>query len=323
MLPRLASAATVFLIVAAMPALGAPQHQQSDQTRPAQDYPATSDQLAERPIMRSTQAADNLQPKATEKAKKDAGQEESTIEKAWRHWIRRFLTDLKITDVLVALFTGLLALYTARLWIATHNLQEVAEQQRLEMARSITAAEKTADAALSQARTLIAMESPVFAWLGVALEVVDTALAFTGIVANTRYRPVIIVKNVGRTHMESREFCVETTPVYGFRADLSNTPTYTESGIIKAAYLAEANMDVRLRHPDRILTFTADQVSGLDSGEMKFFVYGFVKYFNPLAREAGDAGFIAMWNRNGFINFGLPNYNYHRREKVNGDGSLP
>jgi hypothetical protein len=40
--------------------------------------------------------------------------------------MRRFFTDIKVTDALLAMFTGLLALYTARLWIATHETREIA-----------------------------------------------------------------------------------------------------------------------------------------------------------------------------------------------------
>jgi hypothetical protein len=39
-------------------------------------------------------------------------------------WFVKFVTDIKITDVLVAGFTGLLAVYTARLWTATRILAD-------------------------------------------------------------------------------------------------------------------------------------------------------------------------------------------------------
>jgi hypothetical protein len=76
--------------------------------------------------VRHPQATENPQPEPAEKTQKDSNQKESPIDKAWRHWMSRFFTDIKITDALLALFTGLLALYTFRLSIATHETREIA-----------------------------------------------------------------------------------------------------------------------------------------------------------------------------------------------------
>jgi hypothetical protein len=312
----------VVLSMAAISPLCAPEAQQSDQTRPQQHYSATSNQLAPRLIVSSAQAANNLQPKASEKPQKDAGQKESPIEKAWRHWVRRFLTDLKITDVLVALFTGLLALYTARLWVATHSLQE---------------------AALSQARIMIAIESPVLSFAGFALEPVETGAVVSGrdgakifaaapaptpiifdpdLVADRKYYPMVAVKNVGRSYMGLRAFCIETIVGAGppLQFQISSTPQYKSVG--KSSLVVEAEKDVRL-FASEIISFTEAEARDIKDGERMFLIYGFVRYFDHFANEIGDVGFMRMWSRFGFIPLGLPNYNYHRRQKADGNVPLP
>jgi hypothetical protein len=114
------------MVAPAILPLCTPQAQQSYQTSPTQDYTSSGNKFSESIIARHSQAADDVQPKPAEKTQKDGGQKESPIDKAWRHWMRRFFTDIKVTDALLAMFTGLLALYTARLWIATHETREIA-----------------------------------------------------------------------------------------------------------------------------------------------------------------------------------------------------
>jgi hypothetical protein len=321
---RLAWVAVLVLFVAAISPLCAPEAQQRDQTGPTQNYSAANNQFATRLIVNSAQAANNLQPKAAEKAQKDTGQKESPIEKAWRHWVRRFLTDLKITDVLVALFTGLLALYTARLWVATHSLQE---------------------AALSQARIMIAIESPVFSFAGFALEPADTGIVVSrrdgdkilaappiaaprpiifnhDIIEDRNYYPMVVVKNVGRSYMELRAFCIETIVGAGppLQFQISPAPQYKSVG--ESSLVVEAEKDVRLFVPETI-RFTEAETIDLREGKKLFYIYGFVRYFDQFTNEIGDVGFMRMWTRFGFIPFGLPNYNYHRRQKADRNVPLP
>jgi hypothetical protein len=116
----------LIVIVPAIRPLGTPQAQESYQTTPTEAHAGSGNKFPESLIVRHPQAAENPQPKPAEKTQKDSGQKESPIDKAWQHWMRRFFSDIKITDALLALFTGLLALYTARLWIATHQTGEIA-----------------------------------------------------------------------------------------------------------------------------------------------------------------------------------------------------
>jgi hypothetical protein len=73
----------------------------------------------------------------------------------------------KPTDWLLALFTGILALYTRRLYQATAGLfnetaelRRIADEQRIDLSRSIAAAEKSAEAAKHSADATIALERP-------------------------------------------------------------------------------------------------------------------------------------------------------------------
>lgn len=64
----------------------------------------------------------------------------------WRDWVSRFFTEIKITDALLVLFTGLLWWSTDKLWKATHGMQEAAATQADAMERSITEAANSAKA---------------------------------------------------------------------------------------------------------------------------------------------------------------------------------
>lgn len=62
------------------------------------------------------------------------------------NWLYRFLIDVKITDVLLVIFTALLAVYTGRLWYATAGLWVAAKEQSIDMKSSLDTAARSAAA---------------------------------------------------------------------------------------------------------------------------------------------------------------------------------
>jgi hypothetical protein len=67
-------------------------------------------------------------------------------------WLADFL-DVKLTDLLIAIFTGVLAWKTAGLFTETERLREAADKQAADFLRSVQAAEKAALAAETSAET--------------------------------------------------------------------------------------------------------------------------------------------------------------------------
>ena len=75
-------------------------------------------------------------------------------------WISNFF-EVKLTDLLIAIFTVVLAVKTSGLFRETAGLRELASEQSRDMKASINAAEKAADAATLSAKAAIGMELPV------------------------------------------------------------------------------------------------------------------------------------------------------------------
>jgi hypothetical protein len=189
-----------------------------------------------------------------------------------------------------------------------------------EAARAATAMRDAADAALSQVRIVIAIESPVFTWGEFKLDLIQGVVT-TGISANNVYQPAFFVKNAGRSPMELRAFCIETVFRDDFRPTYDSQPNYNT--IVGVTFMLERETDVRLSSPET-LKFNEEEVAMIDDFKRILWMYGFVRYYNRLTNEIWEAGFIRQWNsRQGFVPYSLPNYNYHRPHKADGDTSLP
>jgi hypothetical protein len=150
--------------------------------------------------------------------------------------------------VIGALAAIALAVFTLYLWRATHGLRRYAGIQAGDMQsflqamrqlRAAAAAQESAlrdqahattriaNATLAQLRVLIAREAPVLSWNDFKLEPVGSGIAVSGISPDRDYRPVATVKNIGRSPLELRAFCIET--IRGeFRTDCGTGPQYTD-----------------------------------------------------------------------------------------------
>jgi hypothetical protein len=84
-------------------------------------------------------------------SRRDTPAEHSKSGSEQANWLEKFLYDVKVTDVLLVLFTGALAIYTGRLWYATAGLWEAAREQSGDMKASIKVAEDAANAAKKSA----------------------------------------------------------------------------------------------------------------------------------------------------------------------------
>ena len=116
--------------------------------------------------------------------------------------------DLKLTDWLLVLFNGLLALYTWRLYLATRGLREAAENQSIDIKNSTKAAADAAQAAISANQiALMNNESQLRAYvtvqeIEVKLHRQPATMGGFGVVvegAVHTYRLAVVLKNGGMT----------------------------------------------------------------------------------------------------------------------------
>jgi hypothetical protein len=105
---------------------------ESTSTQSEQQAPSTGTLVAEPP------GAENAEPAPAV--------ERHALPGAWNEWLDTFL-DVRVTDVVIALFAALLALFTIRLWSVTsglwENMKRIAEDNR----RAVEASERAAEAA--------------------------------------------------------------------------------------------------------------------------------------------------------------------------------
>jgi hypothetical protein len=100
----------------------------------AQYYSAPHEGSAEGAIVKLAAVTNAMQPSTAEQAADNPQEQERWWNKAWRHWVRRFVADAKITDAVVAIATLFLAIFTARLWVSTNRMWE-ATKRSVDIAR--------------------------------------------------------------------------------------------------------------------------------------------------------------------------------------------
>jgi hypothetical protein len=133
-----------------------------------------------------------------------------------------------VATVWVAIFTGVLAIATVRLWNSTTDLAKFAEEQSRDMKDSIAVAEKAANAATTaanaadlQAKGMIGAELPIVLVQNFIVKAAEgTPINQTDI---PEY-PVLhySIVNYGRTPAELESYCLETR----ITKNLPETPEY-------------------------------------------------------------------------------------------------
>ena len=101
------------------------------------------------------------------------------------------------TEWLLAAFTGILALYTARLFHATAGLVEAAREQSRDLKRSIVAAEKAAEATSLNAKAAVRAEQAHVYPIVDREDIVDAVRAGGG--DNREINVSFRLKNLGKT----------------------------------------------------------------------------------------------------------------------------
>jgi hypothetical protein len=102
---------------------------------PDQSQPSPAEQQDKRPAQTQAPSASPQAP--TPKARQivapadepRTSEQKANGESQYPEWLSKLFSDLKITDVVIAIFTGALAIYTARLWKSTEKLWDASERQ--------------------------------------------------------------------------------------------------------------------------------------------------------------------------------------------------
>jgi hypothetical protein len=145
-----------------------------------QEYSAPHQGTGERTPIEFAAIADAVQPRSAKESDNNPQQQERWWDKAWRHWVRRFFADAKITDAVVAISTVFLAIFTYRLWVSTNHMWE--------------ATKRSADAARDSADVLPAIERPYVLVIGGGFLTVSTQVTQDS-------RPIVAYRcgNFGKT----------------------------------------------------------------------------------------------------------------------------
>ena len=193
--------------------------------------------------------------------------------------------SLKITDVLLVLFTGLLALFTLGLWWSTWRLWSEAKEGRSIAEASARAAERSAEAAHQSAQVSSAAEQPRWIVKSMSLTVHDTG----GGTTDTACRIVATLTNHGRTPAE-----ITRTAFHWKVAVLleprARQPMHSVAHAENFGNVVGPGGDLRITLDARL---TEEQTQQLRRGAIHLWAWGYVAYRTYLDQHMVK-GFIGV-----------------------------
>lgn len=193
--------------------------------------------------------------------------------------------SLKITDVLLVLFTGLLAVFTLGLWWSTWKLWIEAKEGRSIADASARAAERSSEAAHQSAQVASAAEQPRWVVKSMRLTVHDT----DGSTTDTACRIVATLTNHGRTPAEI------TRTAFHFKVAVLLEPRASQP--MRSVARAENFGNVVEPGGDFLVTLdarvTEEQTQQLRRGTIHLWAWGYVAYRTYLDQHMVK-GFIGV-----------------------------
>jgi hypothetical protein len=118
------------------------------------------------PAQATPQSAESAEAIIADNNQASAAPQKSDTNGAQDVWVAHLWSDLKISDILLTLFTGALAIYTYRLWRSTDKLWAAARAQLIEAAKATLAMnasnEITRNAYISEHRPWLTVGDPRF-----------------------------------------------------------------------------------------------------------------------------------------------------------------
>jgi hypothetical protein len=192
-----------------------------------------------------------------------------------------------VATVWLAIFTGVLAIATVRLWNSTAHLAKIAAEQSRDMKYSIAAAETSARAAELSARATVGVELPI-----VFLQRIDVmGKGYSpGVIPSLPPAPSEIwvwFKNYGRTPAILLHLFIDWDVI----SRLSDEPDYQRlyplDGVIEPGDTFE------FRTASDVI-FDQAQIEAANRGTERFWVYGYLAYVD-FVRNQHRVGFCAVW----------------------------
>jgi hypothetical protein len=144
-------------------------------------------------------------------------------------WAEKFFVDLKITDVLLVVFTGLLWWSTQRLWRATHNLSMAALEEAKDMKLSVAESARAASAMEKVAESIAISANAATA----SVEAMAKMAAQQETLAQLQIRAYLAVVIGGATYQDDKGLFFEARPTL---LNNGNTPAH------KISYWARAEI---------------------------------------------------------------------------------
>jgi hypothetical protein len=239
----------------------------------------------------------------------------------------------------LAVFTGVLASRTSGLHAETAALRATAEQQRMDMLRSVIATEKAADAAKRTVDVLIATERSelVLAEIGLAtlpdpLPGQPNNFVPAGLLGLQQFRIVTAFKSSGRSACKIKDICIEWSIINRESSDRNPSPPSVPIYVhhIPAQIFVDGNQIFASRWSEEkngiISLFDPTQREAINTNKAWLWVWGRVIYADFVGDEY-EVGFVAHWEAikgstlgatavtvaRGFVIEGPEQYIYRRR----------
>jgi len=219
----------------------------------------------------------NQQAQAEHPAKQGSTHPEKTF------WERTTDDPIAVFNLLLVVFTGVLAVSTIGLGIATYKLWRTSETHAVHMEQSVKTAQKAAAAASLHAQAAISVELPAIFVTNVALHASGTE----DLATRLKRRVISITfQNFGRTPA----FLVRSSATVVVSKDLPESPSYTTIVRYPPGTLIERGHPYTMNLPPR--EYNALQVEDIINGIEILWVYGFVSY-RDFIKRCRKIGFCA------------------------------
>jgi hypothetical protein len=239
-----------------------------------------------------------------------AGIEHKTDEAQQTNWLDSFLYDINITDAMIALFTGLLAVYTYLLYRSADKLWQAGERQFGVTRQSADAATKAADVAEA---SLYKLERPFAIVVDQGMRTLDRGTSDDDVVPRFRIAepPTFWMDliNYGKTPAIITSIATKGFVGTEFPAD----PDYEET-VRRRIILRNSKPMGEIRFA--LADIGTDDIDRVDTGTARAMVYGRIKYKDVFSRRHAHGFGLSLDTKNGRLyHDGGAAYNYDKPDE--------
>lgn len=229
-------------------------------------------------------------------------------------WQRTTDEPIAVFNLLLVIFTAVLAVATIALGIGTFKLWQTSAIYAGHMEESASAAKKAAEAASRQADAFIAVEAPTPAFAGIKIVERLDALGRAGgrdpVVAvpiPEFFQPLIWPINIGKNPLRIMGFCFE----HHIGDSLAPIPFYY-SIVGTNIVLKQDEPGTWIMQENAVCQLSPEHQRDINSGKTFLWIFGFIAYLG-LLKEVRNLGFSVRWrNGQGLVPDGPPAYSYDR-----------